>query len=295
MGMKKVGPSKVTTTKVTEEKKQSQPVSSIDMSNPKLRTFIKGVLRESTTGSNELRQSIRTRLMEYLKSKDASHDWSKDDPHSFVVSSKASYEETQVVTTALGTTHTTSPVSPTPPSPSPPPVVSASVPSPVSPRPRSRLLGTRLGKSMPVDAFSTFDEEESKKKAREARFREQHETYHAHQRDSQVAPHHLSKYIDVHREVVADFDAQNIVVGTCQRLEKPYLRLTSAPNPANVRPLPVLHQAFDHLKGKWINDRNYTFMCDQLKSLRQDLMVQRIQTDFTVEVYETHARIALEM
>ncbi|POS87276.1 hypothetical protein EPUL_003518 [Erysiphe pulchra] len=52
------------------------------------------------------------------------------------------------------------------------------------------------------------------------------------------------------------------VIGTCQALEKRYFRLTSAPNPSH--------------------------------SLRQDLTVQHIANEFTVSVYETHARIALE-
>lgn len=84
------------------------------------------------------------------------------------------------------------------------------------------------------------------------------------------------------------------VVGTSQELLKRYLRLTSAPNPANVRPEAVLRQTLVLLKKKWSKEENYGYICDQFKSMRQDLTVQRIRTDFTVEVYECHARIALE-
>ena len=67
-----------------------------------------------------------------------------------------------------------------------------------------------------------------------------------------------------------------------------------APDPANVRPLQVLRQTLELLKKKWKDERNYTYICDQFKSLRQDLTVQRIKNEFTVTVYEQHARIALE-
>jgi SAC3 family protein LENG8/THP3 len=84
------------------------------------------------------------------------------------------------------------------------------------------------------------------------------------------------------------------IVGRSQKLEKNYFRLTSAPNPDDVRPLELLRKTLDHLKKKWRKDANYTYTCDQLKSLRQDLTVQHIKNEFTTEVYEIHARIALE-
>lgn len=84
------------------------------------------------------------------------------------------------------------------------------------------------------------------------------------------------------------------VVGTCCNLEKNYFRLTSAPKPETVRPQPVLEQTLEFLKQKWRQESNYAYICDQFKSLRQDLTVQHIKNEFTVNVYEIHARIALE-
>jgi hypothetical protein len=73
-------------------------------------------------------------------------------------------------------------------------------------------------------------------------------------------------------EDLGDWD-KHAIVGTCQKLEKRYLRLTSAPDPATVRPLEVLTRTLQLLKQKWKNDHDYGYMCDQLKSLRQDLTV----------------------
>lgn len=87
---------------------------------------------------------------------------------------------------------------------------------------------------------------------------------------------------------------QGPVVGTCQVLEKRFFRLTSAPKPEAVRPLPVLKEALKFVVKKFEHDNNYNYLWDQFKSLRQDLTVQHIRNEFTVKVYEMHARFALE-
>lgn len=84
------------------------------------------------------------------------------------------------------------------------------------------------------------------------------------------------------------------VVGLSKELEKNYYRLTAPPDPKNVRPAPILKKTLDLLKRKWREANNYAYICDQFKSMRQDLTVQHIKNEFTISVYEIHARIALE-
>ena len=84
------------------------------------------------------------------------------------------------------------------------------------------------------------------------------------------------------------------IQGTSTKIEKPYIRLTTPPAPADVRPEPVLKKALAWVKQKVDEGASYLFINNQLKSIRQDLVVQRIRNQFTVITYETHARVALE-
>jgi hypothetical protein len=97
-----------------------------------------------------------------------------------------------------------------------------------------------------------------------------------------------------------DFERMT-VKGTCKTLEKEYLRLTAPPRPELVRPQPILEKHLAALKKSYKKggkhggkQRDYTWYCSQFKALRQDLTVQRIFNAFAVDVYETHAKIALE-
>ncbi|KAF9511380.1 hypothetical protein BS47DRAFT_1184399 [Hydnum rufescens UP504] len=92
---------------------------------------------------------------------------------------------------------------------------------------------------------------------------------------------------------VIDWDKYTIV-GRSTKLWKRYLRITSEPDLDKIRPLEILRKTLAELSRQWKQNPNYPWTCDQLKSLRQDLTVQRIKNAFTVQVYEIHARMALE-
>jgi hypothetical protein len=48
---------------------------------------------------------------------------------------------------------------------------------------------------------------------------------------------------------------------------------TQVPDPSTIRPLPVLQRTLELLKTKWREENNYGYICDQFKSMRQDLTV----------------------
>lgn len=84
------------------------------------------------------------------------------------------------------------------------------------------------------------------------------------------------------------------IVGKNPNLEKKYLRLTSQPKPETVRPLSVLRKTLQLLCDKYLAGASYNYLCDQCKSLRQDLTVQNIKCDFSILAYEFHSKIAIE-
>lgn len=86
------------------------------------------------------------------------------------------------------------------------------------------------------------------------------------------------------------------IVGTSESLEKPFLRLTGPPDPSAIRPRRVLAKALEMLQRRWKDKggaADYEYICEQLRSIRQDMAVQAIKGELAVAVYETHARYAL--
>ena len=61
------------------------------------------------------------------------------------------------------------------------------------------------------------------------------------------------------------------IKGLSNKLERPYLRLTSAPQPSMIRPLNILKLSLENVKKKYIENEDYAFACEQLKSIRQGL------------------------
>ena len=108
------------------------------------------------------------------------------------------------------------------------------------------------------------------------------------------SPHHYSKFTsdDAIKHAIESYKP---IIGTCTDLEKNYYRMIDTPDPSEVRPEYILKKSLHMLEEKWAKkSNNYKYFDEQFRSIRQDLTVQLIQNEFTVKVYETNAKIALE-
>uniref|UniRef100_A0A7S2KR89 SAC3/GANP/THP3 conserved domain-containing protein n=1 Tax=Skeletonema marinoi TaxID=267567 RepID=A0A7S2KR89_9STRA len=154
-------------------------------------------------------------------------------------------------------------------------------------------------------AENGFDQDHSTLSERAQRFRGEGGISSASKTKSTVA--NVEKYMGKgviggsNQQLTEEDYVAMTVKGTCQVLEKHYLRLTSPPKAELVRPQPILAKHLKNLKKSWKKgrihkgtQRDYNWYCSQFKALRQDLTVQRIFNAFAVDVYETHAKIALE-
>ncbi|ETO09719.1 SAC3/GANP domain protein, partial [Reticulomyxa filosa] len=149
-------------------------------------------------------------------------------------------------------------------------------------------------------------DETAKIMARKARFQTKEKPYTKN--DIPIAEAQItdkSDYLSLH------------IIGTCKEIEKPYLRLTCvlcffffffyakrkkniyiyvyAPKPEEIRDEETCNLAFRMILKEWNLSGDYAFVGNQFKSLRQDLRVQHIRNQFTVDVYECNARICLEV
>lgn len=86
------------------------------------------------------------------------------------------------------------------------------------------------------------------------------------------------------------------LIGTSKSLEKPYFRLAgdTLPDISEIRPLSVLKKSLNYCLKKFAKNNDYDYICEQLRSIRQDLLVQRIEDEFCVKVYETHSILAIK-
>lgn len=159
--------------------------------------------------------------------------------------------------------------------------------------PSKNVFADRITRDEHVSAPPLTKKEKKQRKFREEAFPSDPSKFSA---DLEKRRHRFEATLALHIDTPSRTSeaSSGPVVGTCHVLEKNYFRLTSAPKAETVRPLVVLQRAFDLVMEKWVREHNYSYFCDQFKSIRQDLTVQHIQNEFTVKVYETHARVALE-
>mmetsp|Transcript_15954 Transcript_15954/g.24045 ORF Transcript_15954/g.24045 Transcript_15954/m.24045 type:complete len:326 (+) Transcript_15954:38-1015(+) len=90
-------------------------------------------------------------------------------------------------------------------------------------------------------------------------------------------------------------DTSGRIIGTSTALEKPYRRTSFVVEPCNVRSRSTCCKVLKHLKKRWMDTKDYKYVGEQFKSLRQDLRVQSIRDGLAIETYEVNARICIEV
>lgn len=75
------------------------------------------------------------------------------------------------------------------------------------------------------------------------------------------------------------------VKGTSQELEREYMRLHWLPDPATVRPAPVLKKALQLVKTKWVSKPDYPHANDQLMAIQQDCKLQGITGNIACDAF----------
>ena len=95
-----------------------------------------------------------------------------------------------------------------------------------------------------------------------------------------------------------------VIKGTCTDIRKDYYRMNDMiPDPETVRPQSVLQEAVldlvaqrDACRGDRVKSRELyrPFLFSQWKAIRQDLQVQHIRNNFTLEVCERNVKLCME-
>jgi len=104
---------------------------------------------------------------------------------------------------------------------------------------------------------------------------------------------------DYKPEIHNSFTNAERMIGVSTALERPFNRLQEKPEANVVRPEPVLKQSLTYIFEKAEKFENkaesYVYLNEQLKSIRQDLVIQQIENEFALECLVTHARLCLEI